>query len=493
MDIIKTNTRKSVLSGTWYPKDKIDLRQNILNRFCDETTKKYSHSKIKALIVPHAGYNFSGDVAAKTYCCLKNHYFKKAIILAPSHNKHFKGASISSKKYYKTPLGKIKISTNKRNELLKNELFKSYDIAHKFEHSIEIQIPFLQTINPNIEILPILIGGDNTSESINEMAKIIEQVDDHETIFIISSDFTHYGIDFGYIPFYENLQENIARLDNNAIEIIKEKDSDEFNDYISLTQATICGKDAITILLKILKKSKYTANLIDYDISLNKTIDPNNSVSYVGMVFSDLKESDKNKLPSYYESLNHISRDHKDFAINLVRENLIHYLNHKKPIKVDQNIIPGSLKNKKACFITYKINNSLKGCIGSIIPKYELYEEIINNSINAAFYDPRFEKLTESDLNHILVEISVLTEPIKLNYNDEMDLLNQINQNDGLMIKSNLSQSTFLPQVWEQIPTKELFLDELALKAGLNKNAWKTNNVELYKYQVETFSQKLFE
>ena len=136
--------------------------------------------------------------------------------------------------------------------------------------------------------------------------------------------------------------------------------------------------------------------------------------------------------------------------------------------------------------MTLTKNNNLRGCIGSLYASQPLWKEVQENALRAAFQDPRFFPLTKNELNEIKIEVSVLSEPKKLPFKDENDLLKKINKNMGIIIKKNFKSATFLPQVWEQLPDKKEFLEHLCLKAGLNKDDWKSKNTEILYYFVES-------
>lgn len=164
--------------------------------------------------------------------------------------------------------------------------------------------------------------------------------------------------------------------------------------------------------------------------------------------------------------------------LTLARKSIESELN-KTEIIVDNNI-KEKYSNKLACFVTLTINNQLRGCIGSLEARQELYKDVIENAKNAGFKDFRFLPLTKNELKKIKIEISILTKPEKLNFDSEKDLLNKINKNMGLILKKSGRTSTFLPQVWEQIKDKVEFLEALSQKAGLASDAWKTAEIWFY-------------
>lgn len=146
---------------------------------------------------------------------------------------------------------------------------------------------------------------------------------------------------------------------------------------------------------------------------------------------------------------------------------------------------------KRGTFVTLTINNDLRGCIGHIIPQESLIDGIRVNAINAAFKDPRFAPLSKGEWDEVKVEISILTEPAPLKYDDAKDLLNKLRPGiDGLIIEKGYQSATFLPQVWDQLPDKEEFLRHLCMKAGLGANEWKKGTLTVYTYQVQAFEEE---
>jgi AmmeMemoRadiSam system protein A len=146
---------------------------------------------------------------------------------------------------------------------------------------------------------------------------------------------------------------------------------------------------------------------------------------------------------------------------------------------------------RRGTFVTLTKGKNLRGCIGHIIPQESLIEGIRENAINAAFRDPRFPPMTKEEWDRINIEISILTDPRPLSYTDTDDLLKKLRPSiDGVIIRKGYYQSTFLPQVWEQLPKKEEFLAHLCLKAGLGADEWKAGDLEVLTYQVQAFEEE---
>lgn len=291
--------RKSILAGSWYPKDKDQLKKQILSYLSEQSDFEQDSvaepdsvkGNIIGLIVPHAGHIFSGRVAGKAYSLLKEQDTKRVIILAPSHYFFFRGAALCDYTHYETPLGDVKvanassllgINTGNKNP---NNPFILYQEAHSFEHAIEIQLPFLQLILNDFEMLPIIIGADTSQNQIKEIAASLVDFVHEKTLVIASSDFTHYGPNYDYLPFVSNVKENLKKLDMKAANLIIQKDSEVFLRFIEETGSTICGNLPIAILIEIMQHHGAEAKLIAYDTSGNITGDFTNSVSYCSIAF----------------------------------------------------------------------------------------------------------------------------------------------------------------------------------------------------------------
>jgi len=167
----------------------------------------------------------------------------------------------------------------------------------------------------------------------------------------------------------------------------------------------------------------------------------------------------------------------------LARKTLEFYFENKS-FKPDEQT-KKKYNQKKACFVTLEKNNQLRGCIGCLEARQELWKEVQENAINAAFKDFRFSQLTKKELNKIKIEVSILSKPKKLNYENEKDLLGKINNKMGIILKKGFNSATFLPQVWEQISDKIEFLEHLSLKAGLNKDVWRKSEILFYEVDAE--------
>ena len=176
--------------------------------------------------------------------------------------------------------------------------------------------------------------------------------------------------------------------------------------------------------------------------------------------------------------------------LEISRSTLLFYFEHGKKNELDSKKLNKKFLEKKATFVTLTLGDQLRGCIGKVLPKFSLYRDIINNSLSAAFADPRFPGIERDELKNIKIEISVLSKPKRIIFDNVEDLLRKIKPfQHGIILQSSFHQATFLPQVWEDLPDKKNFLTNLSLKAGLSASAWQDPEIEYFYYTIEHFSE----
>lgn len=283
--------RKPIVAGQFYEAFSTALEKQIKDCFTHEkgpgelpiaSRKK----ELRAIIAPHAGYPFSGPCAAWAYKEIAESAIPDTyIILGLDHAGY--GKSALTLDSWETPLGLVRIDNELGNQLLKKTELANDAGAHSMEHSIEVQLPFLQFANSResgrTKILPITISDDLDLKKLSlDMMEAIMDLN-RKVIFIASSDFTHYGRDYRYLPFTSDVPKRLYELDGGAIKFIKAVDAEGFKGYVDETMATICGRQPIYLLLKLLKKSK--GELLQYYTSGDLTGDYKNSVGYAAIAF----------------------------------------------------------------------------------------------------------------------------------------------------------------------------------------------------------------
>lgn len=287
--------REPAVAGMFYEKGEVSLQQQLQECFEGEKgpgvlpLQQQSKKKgvlPKAIIVPHAGYQYSGACAAWAYKEVAEAPIADVyIILAPSHHSIDSGLTQET---FKTPLGMVRVDQDFARRLLEKGTIKENPLIHEKEHSIEVQLPFLQFINKDViekvKIVPLLIGHDLDLQQLSIDLKEVLVETGKKACVIVSSDFTHYGRNYKYLPFTSNVAENIAALDKGAIDFIKQGDHKGLLAYTDEKMATICGVLPIALLLRTIKVDK--VSLEQYYTSSEITKDEKNSVSYVAIVFS---------------------------------------------------------------------------------------------------------------------------------------------------------------------------------------------------------------
>jgi MEMO1 family protein len=275
----------SSLAGSWYPADPDELRADI-ERFLGE--ERRTDPALRAIIVPHAGYRYSGKTAGAAFARVGCARWRRAVVVAPSHYHAFTGAAVFPGAGFATPLGVVRVDRQATQMLTTYDRFTATARPYAREHALEIELPFLQVLDPSIELVPVLVGTVDDSAGLAALAPGLGALDDGETLFVISSDFTHYGAQFGYLPFSpagaEYVSAELRRLDFGAMDRIRAGDADGFERYVQATGITICGRGPITAFLQLCAR-RLVGEVAAYSTSLDVTGDYEHSVSYAALVF----------------------------------------------------------------------------------------------------------------------------------------------------------------------------------------------------------------
>jgi AmmeMemoRadiSam system protein B/AmmeMemoRadiSam system protein A len=456
----------SSLAGMgWYTAEPNTLRGQIENLFNKAQAEPIEN--VNALILPHAGYQYSG-LTAVTGLKTLNKTYQRIIVIGPSHRVSMEEIfSVPRATHYETPLGQIPLDVDFINELLKYSFFQNVPQAHQYEHSVQIELPLLQYGIKDFKLVPI-VAGQCSLETIEKAAAVLASLVDEKTLVIASSDFVHYGSNYEYTPFSENIPENIKELTMGAYQYIAALDAKGFLEYREKTGAKICGFVPIAVLLSMLGESSQ-AHLIQYADSGEQSGDYSNCVSYLSIAFSGKWKNSAKITPQ--ENNPQLSNEDKQQLLTLARRTIVYAVkNRKVPQFSDLGVtISDAMKSPRAAFVTLKKNSLLRGCIGDIFPRQPLYMSVLINAINACFNDTRFPQVTEAELGDITIEISALTAPQPIASPDEIRI-----GVDGVILSKDGRTAVFLPQVAaEQGWNVAQMLTQLSLKAGLAADAWK--------------------
>jgi AmmeMemoRadiSam system protein B/AmmeMemoRadiSam system protein A len=470
-----TVDRQPYAAGRFYPADKETL-QGDLSQLFEKCKKSPSNWDVRAIISPHAGYIYSGKTAASAYSAIpKNAVYKNIFIIGSSHIMYFDGASVYNSGDYITPLGRIKVNREIANKLiLNNKVFNFPTTAHEKEHSIEVQLPFIQYyFKDPVTIVPIIIGTDN----VNTVKKIAEALRPWFTpgnLFVISSDFSHY-------PSYQNATETdrltaVSILTGSPEKFLSTLSNNESKQIHGLV-TSMCGwTSGLTLLYLAEGNKKLEIKLLDYS---NSGDSPNTGkdevVGYNAIAMIEKKSDEKSDLDT--QNSFSFTDDEKKQLFTIAKNSILSRLNDTKNYIIDESSLSSNLKKPMGAFVTLKIDGRLRGCIGRFFSSDPLFNVVEESAISSAFEDPRFSPLTKEEFRNTNIEITVIGPLKKINNINEIVL-----GKHGIYIKKGIHAGTMLPQVaTENGWTVEQFLGYTSRdKAGIGWDGWKDAEISIY-------------
>jgi len=468
--------REPAVAAQFYPFSRPELETQI-EGFLNKANPPQVSGKIFALIVPHAGYQFSGQVAAFGYKVLleksKENFDeeKTVILIGSSHHYLTEGTIIDGSDAWKTPLGDVEIDKNLVEFLSKNSsIFKVDPIPHKPEHSLEVHLPFLQKIFSKFKIVPILVN-QLKEEELEKISQILAEIWEDNVIFVVSTDLSHY-------PNYENanyadkrvIQAILSSKVENLEKTIQELEKENIQNAVTF----LCAKEPVRIVMK-------TAEKIGVDkIELLKYANS-----------GDTPAGDKNKVVGYAAIAflieeQPLSDDHRRLLLRIARESVETYISLGKIPKYE---IDSPLLNKKlGAFVTIKKHGNLRGCIGRFSPTdIPLYQVVSQMAIAAATQDVRFPPVRIDELKELTYEISVLSPLKKINDWRKIEV-----GKHGVKIKYGSRSGVFLPQVaTENNWDLKTFLSMLCIeKLGLSGDCYKQKDAQIYVFTAQVFGEE---
>jgi len=459
-------SRPTAVAGSFYSNDKEVLSKQVKTLLKD--SKVFSPVDVDAIIVPHAGYVFSADTASVAYKTLQKKY-KNIFLIGSSHHIDFDGASIYNGGDYKTPLGDVKVNQTIVSQLIESSKYITFkQKAHDKEHTLEVQLPFLQTIyGRDLNIVPIIMASSNF-ETIQAISESLRPYFNEENLFVISTDLSHY-------PSYDDAN----KIDKLTLNALTKNSSQDFIDAIvknensstSNLQTSACGWSSLLLLLELTKNQNYRYELLEYKNS------------------GDSIYGEKKKVVGYsalriYKEKNvfYLSNEEKEELLNLAKLSLYEATLKHKRIIIDKEKISPKLHKNLGAFVTLYKDGNLRGCIGRFEPNQSLYDVVIDMAIASAQNDTRFNVVTADELESIKIEISVLTPRKKIDSIDEIEI-----GRDGIYIQKGSKNGTYLPHVAPQMNWNvKQFVDSCAKeKAGIMFNNY--NELELFTYEAIVF------
>ena len=454
-------TRPAAVAGMFYPADARTLALEV-DRLLDAVAPGEAARAPKLLVVPHAGYVYSGAVAAQAYALLTpwREQIERVVLLGPTHRVAVRGLAVPSVSAFDTPLGRIELDAQAIVRLAELPQVTCSDAVHAQEHSLEVQLPFLQRTLGAFRLLPLAVGDASAAE----VAQVLESVwGGDETLVVISTDLSHY------LPYAE------ARArDRATVERILRLDT-------ALEHDQACGATPLAGALLAARAHGLVPRLLDLRNSGDTAGDRSRVVGYCALAFetrADALRADKPQATEHDTTLGAalISR-----ARNAIADAL----------GLPSTAEPGhaALHAPGATFVTLRHRGDLRGCVGTLSAVRPLADDVRLHALAAAFRDTRFEPLRFEEFAQLEIEVSLLEPALPMAAGTEAQAHAALRPGvDGVILEWRGCRATFLPQVWEQLPQPREFLGALKRKAGLPADFW-AEDLRLSRYRVRKFAQ----
>jgi len=465
--------RESVIAGAWYPADPVILRGKI-DGFLQQANVEPRAGKLVALIAPHAGYRYSGQVAAHAYKLLQTQKFKTVVIVAPSHYARFGGVSVYDRGGYRTPLGTVSLDRELIAELKRKDPSIRYvAAAHQKEHSLEIQLPFLQILLPNLKLVPLVMGNQDFLTCRKLAETLADLTRDKPALMVASTDLSHFH---GYA--------DAQRLDNRIAGHVRRMNVEGLASDLATGRCEACGSGPLLAVLLAARLAG--ADQCEVLKSLNSgdvTGDRSRVVGY--MAAACWQQNAKTRAPSPAAATPAapllFTSEEKAQLHHIARQSVEAVLSGRKTGPLPQ--LPPRLQEPAGAFVTIRKHKQLRGCIGHIRAVYPLAQTVSRMAQAAALEDPRFPPVRKEELPELEFEISVLSplQPVS-----DVGII-QVGVH-GIYMKQGARSGLLLPQVageygWDRIT----FLEQTCRKAHLDKDAWKDPQTHIFIFSAEVF------
>ncbi len=473
-----TEIRKPAVAGAFYPGDPVQLSKTIAEYFA-KSEKKALPGRPIALVSPHAGYAYSGPTAAAAYKQVEGEDYDTVVVISPSHTVFFQGASVFNGDAYQTPLGEIpvdkelsqKIASINRSVFLSNKGHTGGSV--RGEHSLEVQLPFLQQVLGRFKLVAIVMGEqeETTSRALGEV--LGSALEGENALIVASTDLSHF-----------HPEKEARKLDGHIKKAVEEFNPDRLLGILSSGQGEACGGGPVaSALIAARRLGAEDVEITGYTTSGETTGDFDEVVGYLSAVVTSKKKVKKKDVTMGTPAKKKTALDDEDkkFLKDLAYKTIEYRF---KKIEFPEVEPPSKeVSANRGAFVTLKTHGMLRGCIGMVRAAKPLYQTVSEMALAAAFEDPRFGPLNDYEFKDIEIEISALTPLQKVEELDEIKV-----GRDGLMIVMEFHSGLLLPQVavengWD----RKTFLEQTCLKAGLPKNSFKDKAAKIYKFQAEIF------
>ncbi len=471
-------TRKPAVAGKFYEARPEKLRAEVKGFLQPGILPA---GRAAGFLSPHAGYTYSGAAAGAAFAPFKDSDFDTLVIMATGHTMGLAKGALLAEGYFETPLGLVEIDSAFCAELLKEKkLFENLPRAHESEHAVEVQLPFLQVLKgSSVKIVPLLFNSTDAALLEEAGRAVGRAMKGRKALFCVSSDLSHYP------------PGDVAeKSDRSVLLALRQAMRNSSPAYFDLANCLLLSKSSAELDTTACGQAAMTAGAAaalelgcnDFELALythsgKVSGDDSAVVGYGAGYFTEVSPKPAGAM--------YLSPAMKEELLALARKSISAGLKTGKATEQPLSQRP-EFNQPAAIFVTLTLNGELRGCIGSLEPRYTLSDMVASYACSAAFEDPRFDRVTEAELKKIKIEISVLS-PL-----ERVKSAEAVKQNlHGVYVKSGRRSGTYLPQVWEHFKKKEDFLSSLcAEKAGLSPGAWKDAATEIYAYTVTPFTEK---
>jgi AmmeMemoRadiSam system protein B/AmmeMemoRadiSam system protein A len=456
-----------------------DELSQVVQHYLDLASPRPSTGAPKAIIAPHAGYVYSGPVAASAYVNLADvrSAVTRVVLLGPSHRVALRGLATTSADHFLTPLGAVPIDREAVERALRLPQVAVFDAAHAQEHSL-VHLPFLQQILEAFSLVPFSVG----EASPEEVSEVLEALwGGPETLIVVSSDLSHY---YDY--------ETARRLDAATTRAI------EALDPAALDSESACGRVPVRGLLVSARRRGLEVTTVDVRSSGDTAGARDRVVGYGSYLFTAAPGSARDDEPSSAAQADPLSAAQADprsdaedepweercdrILLDLARRSIEQGAEARAPLPVAVDALPPPLRAIRSSFVTLKLEGQLRGCIGSLEARLPLAADVSRSAYRAAYHDPRFAPVTAHERGRLELHVSVLSPMTPIPHRSEAELLSKLRPGiDGLVLRCGSAQATYLPDVWQSLPEPEAFLRTLKQKAGLSPDHW-ASSVEVFRY-----------
>lgn len=482
--------REPAIAGTWYPGPRALLVATARHLMRLAAAAPRPTGRPVALVAPHAGWVYSGVAAGAAFRLLTPGQFSRVVVVAPSHYGGFGGYALDDARAYRTPIGEIPLDLAAVEKLTAPPLARKVPGVTEPEHALEIELPFLQASLGSFDLVPVLVG-QTTAEEEQVFAARLALLDDGKTLFVFSTDFTHYGPRFDHEPFGRlsgDVGHKVRHRDGEAVGFLASLDGDGFRGFLRETGATICGRHGLSTMVELLSRiapKAHASVLAHYASAELSNVKDDSTVDYVSMAFTREPVAPARALtlppdekpvpldaPPIPEALG--AR-----LVKVARSALQTELLGTDALYRELWALPDSpeLVREQAVFVT--LNNTrestvasvgkLRGCIGQVEPTYPLELAVVRSAVEAALDDPRFPRVEAKELPELEVDVTVLSPIRPVGSWKEIKV-----GTHGIVLEKHGRRALFLPQVAPEWGwTLEQTLGHLAKKAGLPEDGWR--------------------